>query len=98
MVFISSTLFHIRRKCYFFFSETITIPAVTIKEALIKAIVGGAALPVAGLVSVLVELAACELLCAFDELLLSELIWEELSRTLSELFFDGESDSGTPSV
>jgi hypothetical protein len=93
MVFTSSALFHIRRKCYFFFSEMIAIPAVTI-----KAIIGGAALPVAGLVSVLVELAACELLCAFDELLLSELVWEELSRTLSELFFDGESDSGTPSV
>ena len=93
MVFTSSALCHIRRKCYFFFFAVIAIPAVTV-----KAIIGRAALPVAGLVSVLVELAACELLCAFDELLLSELVWEELSRTLSELFFDGESDPGTPSV
>ena len=83
MVFTSSDLFHIRRNCYFLFSEMIAIPAVTI-----KAIIRGAALPVAGLVSVLVELAACELLCAFDELLLSELIWEELSRTLSELVWE----------
>ena len=59
--------------------------------------------PVAGLLSVLVVLAACELFCVSDELFADELFDElsatldELSGTLSELL-DESAGSGTPSV
>ena len=93
------------RNIYCFFFDTnipviidTTIPAISNVTAAKGTDEPVAGEPVAGLLSDLVGLDVCELLCAFDELLLSELVWEELSRTLSELFFDGESDSGTPSV